>query len=343
MPLPSSARDIVQPYADDQTALTQEALGKLERASRLGATNPERWRDAIADAAADLLALQIEMVTGADDYVTALLEEQGAQVLAGPELAPEGFADMTAGGGSWLKNLIYAPISVGRTARDVGVDEARRHADLVAMSIVSTGMQDAGRAAVTAMGTSRGATRYVRMLNGKSCARCAILAGRVYKVSAFPRHDRCDCKNVPTVEDTADDWRTDPKRYFRSLSTEDQDAVFGEAAAKAIRAGADMSQVVNAYEGVTTATFAGREIQATTVGTTRRAIFGGYEVLEDGTFRKRARSELSRKVVAGDRGSNYFRAKTPRLLPDEIYALAEEFDWGREEILRQLRRFAYLL
>ncbi|WP_410633362.1 hypothetical protein [Amycolatopsis sp. cmx-4-83] len=338
MPLPSSVRDIVQPYADDQTALTHEAIGRIERASRYGATNPERWRDAIADVGEDLLALQVEMVTGADDYVTALLEEQGAPVLSGPELAPEGFADMTAGGGSWLKNLIYAPISVGRTAREVGVDEARRHADLVAMSIVSTGMQDAGRAAVTAMGTSRGANRYVRMLNGKSCPRCAILAGRVYKVSAFKRHDRCDCHNVPSVEDTADDWRTDPKQYFRSLSTKDQDDIFGEAAAKAIRAGADMSQVVNAYEGVTTATFAGREIQSTTVGTTRRAVFGGYEVLPDGRFRKRADSEL-RKV----KGSHYRRAKVPRLLPDEIFALAEEFDWDRDEILRQLRRFAYLL
>jgi hypothetical protein len=338
MPLPPSARDVVQAYADDQTALTREALGQLERASRFGATNPERWRDAIAGAAQDLLALQVEMVAGADDYVTALLEEQGAKVLAGPELVPEGFADMTAGGGSWLKNLIYAPISVGRTAREVGADVARRHADLVAMSIVSTGMQDAGRAAVTAMGTSRGATRYVRMLNGKSCARCAILAGRVYKVSAFKRHNRCDCKNVPTMEDTADDWRTDPKQYFRSLSTEDQDRIFGEAAAKAIRVGADMSQVVNAYEGVTTAVAYGRELQATTVGTTKRALFGGYEILPDGSLRKRADSELQ-KV----RGSHYRRVKTPRLLPDEIYDLAEEFGWDRDEILRQLRRFAYLL
>lgn len=327
MALPSSARDIVQPYADDQATLTQEAIARLEQASRAGATNPELWRNAIADAAPDLLALQVEMVTGADDYVTALLEQQGADVLAGPALAPEGFADMTAGGGSWLKNLIYAPISVGRTARQVGVDEARRHADLVAMSIVSTGMHDAGRAAVTAMGTSRGATRYVRMLNGKSCARCAILAGRVYKVSAFKRHDRCDCANVPTVEDTADDWSTDPRRYFRSLSTEEQNSIFGEAAAKAIRAGADMSQVVNAYDGVTTATFGGREVQATTAGTTSRGVFGGYEVLPDGTWRKRAAGEVA----------------PPRLLPDEVFALAEEFDWDREEILRQLRRFAYLL
>jgi hypothetical protein len=137
----------------------------------------------------------------------------------------------------------------------------------------------------------------------------------------------CDCANVPTVEDTADDWSTDPRRYFQSLSTEDQDSIFGEAAAKAIRAGADMSQVVNAYDGVTTATFGGREVQATTAGTTSRGVFGGYEVLPDGTWRKRAAGEVA----------------PPRLLPDEVFALAEEFDWDREEILRQLRRFAYLL
>lgn len=338
MALPPSARDIVQAYADHQTELTQEALAQLEKASNAGATDPERWRNAIADVAEALLALQVAMVDGADDYVTALLEEQGARILPGPGVDAEGFADMTDGGGSWLKNLIYAPISVGRAASEIGVDEARRHADLVAMSIVASGMQDAGRAAVTAAGVSFGADRFVRMLNGKSCARCAVLAGRVYKVSAFKRHDRCDCKNVPTVEDTADDWRTDPKAYFRSLSTEDQDRIFGEAGAQAIRDGADISQIVNAYQGVTTVTAYGREVQATTVGTTKRALFGGYEIRADGSLRKRTDAELEKRP-----GKRYRYAKAPRLLPDEIYALAEEFGWGREAILGQLRRFAYLL
>lgn len=338
MSLPSSVLDLARPYADRQTELSQEALAMLGPASRAGATSPERWRDAIADAAGDLLALQVATTSDADRFVTEVLEEQGARVLNGPEVNAEGFADITDGGGSWLKNLIFAPISVGRAARTLGLDEARRNAELVAMSIVLNGMQDTGRAAVSAAMTSRGANRYVRMLNGKSCARCAILAGRVYKISAFRRHPRCDCRNIPAAEDVADDWTTDPKAYFRQLSTQDQERIFTTAGAKAIRDGADMNQVVNARDGITTVSAYGRDVLATTTGTTKRAVFGGYEVLPDGTFRKRADSELEKLP-----GNRYRTAKMPRLLPDEIYKLAEEFAWDRDEIVRQLRRFAYLL
>lgn len=335
MPLPRSVLDLARPHADEQTALTQDALSSLAKASRVGATNPERWRDAIADAAPNLLSLQVATTADADQYVTSVLEEQGAKVLSGPEVNPDGFADITDGGGSWMKNLIFAPISVARGASNLA--EGRRLAELVAMSIVLTGMQDTGRAAVAAAMTSRGANRYVRMLNGKSCARCAILAGRVYKISAFQRHPRCDCRNIPAAEDVADDWTTDPKAYFGGLSTEDQDRIFTKAGAQAIRDGANMNQVVNARQGITTVSAYGHEVQATTVGTTRRAVFGRYEILPDGTFRRRADSELQR-----DPGQKYFRAREPRLLPDEIYQLAEEFSWGRDEVLRQLRRFGYL-
>ncbi|MFD8496328.1 hypothetical protein [Amycolatopsis sp. NPDC059657] len=338
MSLPPSVLDIARPYANRQTALAQEALAVLGPATRAGASNPTRWRNAIADAAENLLVLQVATTEDADRYVTAVLEEQGATVLAGPEVNTEGFADITEGGGSWLKNLIYAPISVAKAARTLGSDEARRNADLVAMSIVLTGMQDTGRAAAAAAMTSRGANRYVRMLNGKSCARCAVLAGRVYKIGAFRRHPRCDCRNIPAAEDVAGDWTTDPKVYFRSLSTKDQDRIFTSGGAQAIRDGANISQVVNARQGIEVATAFGQEVKATTVGTTRRATFGGYEILDDGTFRKRADSEMRRRP-----GKRNFFAKAPRLLPDEIYSLAEQFGWDRTEILRQLRRFGYLL
>jgi hypothetical protein len=64
---------------------------------------------------------------------------------------------------------------------------------------------------------------------------------------------------------------------------------------------------------MTTVTGYGRELQATTTGTTARGL-------------------------AGQRLQG-----APRLLPDEIFRLADELGWDRAETLRQLRRFAYIL
>jgi hypothetical protein len=166
------------------------------------------------------------------------------------------------------------------------------------------------------------------MLVGKSCARCAILAGRKYKSSvAFRRHKRCDCKHIPGSE-AIDDWSVDPRRYFESLTAEEQVERFGEAGAEAIRLGADMSQVVNAEKGVSVVTAYGREVLRTLEGTTRRGI-AGQRLSEEG-FKKQP-------------GNRYGYAMTPRLMPDEIFLQAERLGWDREEILRQLRRFAYVL
>ena len=79
-----------------------------------------------------------------------------------------------------------------------------------------------------------------------------------------------DCIHIPAVEDSADDARTDPIAYFRSLSGAQQDQVFTRAGAQAIRDGADIYQVVDARRGTYTA--GGRTYTRT--GTTRRGLAG---------------------------------------------------------------------
>lgn len=341
--LPSQLSDLAGRYGTATDKATKAALAALADATS-GKLSPEAWRDAIALIAPQLLDLQTQIAGLAGDYVGKALQAQNSTPASDAlDLNPAGFADLTDGGGSWMRNLIFAPNSVRDASRSLGVVEAQRRAQLVAMSIILDGMRDVSRTAVAAAMWSQGSLHYVRVLNGVSCARCAVLAGRKYRVSAFQRHPRCDCRMMPAAREPAESWTVDPKQYFHSLSTEDQEKVFTAAGARAIQDGADVSQVVNAREGVQTGMLYGREIQITTTGTTRRAVFGGYEVLEDGSFRKRPQSEFRRKVRAGDRGSRYWRPTAPRLMPDEIYRLADAFGWDRAEVLRQLRRFAYLL
>jgi len=158
--------------------------------------------------------------------------------------------------------------------------------------------------------------------------------------------------HVPAVEDTADDLRTDPDAYFRSLTREDQDKYFTTAGAQAIRDGADIGQVVNARRGarglsqpgrltdaeqrtlrggrdrgrLERVDVFGRQVLTTTEGTTVRAVAGKRLAESGGT--------------AKAKGQRYRRAKTPRLMPDAILEIAGD---DREERVRLLKRFGYIL
>lgn len=76
--------------------------------------------------------------------------------------------------------------------------------------------------------------------------------------------DSCDCVHIPAREDSADDARTDVRRYFADLSAAEQDRVFTKGGAEAIRAGADIAQVVNSRRGVYEA--GGRRFTRTNAG-----------------------------------------------------------------------------
>lgn len=149
-------------------------------------------------------------------------------------------------------------------------------------SSVGTALSDAGRSGESlAMAVRPKVRTYVRMLTPPSCSRCAILAGTTWHVEdAFERHPKCDCRNIPAAESVADDLTVDKDAYFASMSEAEQNRVFTNAGADAIRNGADMNQVVNARSGMTRAQ-SGRLIRdshglySTSSGTTRRGLYGG--------------------------------------------------------------------
>ena len=122
--------------------------------------------------------------------------------------------------------------------------------------MVLTEIADAGRGAAGVQIAARPRVGYVRMLNPPSCSRCVVLAGRFYRWNqGFLRHPRCDCKHVPTMvtdqaEAFAEGLIDDPYEAFKRMSEAEQNRVFTNAGAQAIRDGADMYQVVNARRGM---------------------------------------------------------------------------------------------
>lgn len=326
--LPPSVSEVGQTYADLQARIVASGLALLSQALRRGKSSPEAWRDAVQAIGERLLLLQVASASLADPYLNDVLEAQGADTESDTQIVPQTFADLADGGGSWLQLLVYAPNSV----REGASTDYWPRFQFVANSIVKTGIEDVGRSSVqTAMQARPAVKWYVRMLRGKTCARCAILAGRRYKSSvAFDRHRNCDCVHIPAAED-AKSWTTDTKRFFRSLSAEEQDEVFTKAGAEAIRLGADPSQVVNAHKGVWTPTAYGVQVQATLEGTTKRGIAG--KLLGEEGFAK----------TTGLKSSRYAHSRTPRLMPEEIFLQADRLGWDRVEVLRQLKRFGYVL
>lgn len=215
------------------------------------------WAQAAPQMLLGLAGAQLTAAQSSDRYVRAVLAQQGADGAPIGKVNPAALAGI-ASDGRPLDSLLRNPITVVKAGIAGGASTERSMASGVANldMIVRTQFADAGRAADhVALVAHRQATGYVRMLVGKSCSRCVVLAGRRFQWNAaFNRHPRCDCIGVPAAEDAADDVRTDPRGYFDTLSRAEQDKTFTKAGAEAIRDGADIARVVNARRGMQTAT-----------------------------------------------------------------------------------------
>jgi hypothetical protein len=265
-----------------------------------------------------------------------------------------------ASDGRPLESLLYQPAITALTGiqRGAGVARSMAGGSAVLDMIVRTQVADAGRVAdQVAMVTRPRTSGYVRMLVGRSCSRCAVLAGRWYASNAgFRRHPRCrpggDCIHIPGRENITGDERTDPKAFFNSLSPAEQDKVFTKAGAESIRLGADISQVVNARRGAAGLTTAGARLTADEAQLLRggrqvgrletRNVFGQqlFTTTEGTTARGTAGVRLGAKVDGVKTGNARYRsARAPRLMPESILQIAGT---DRGEALRLLKRYGYL-
>lgn len=302
---------------------------------------------------------QTEAARLADPYLDAVLAAEDADPAAAGRVVPSAFAGV-ASDGRPLLSLLYQPVIDWKVRLLAGqsAEDAFRGSLASALRITSTQVADAGRGATSvAMAGRRTIQGYVRVVQPPACGRCVILAGTEWGWNTgFQRHPRCDCIHLPTTliarnqhrggvrgdsfsptnrPGSAERGFISPRAYFNTLSRAEQDRVFTQAGAQAIREGADMAQVVNARRGMSTMTAYGRRVLATTEGATRR---GAFYRLERARTEERTGTRFARDRTDVRRGLPQFQLRTPRLMPEEIYRLAT----SRDEALAMLRRFGYL-
>lgn len=317
------------------------AAATARQAGRLwGQVDPQDVRGSWGELVAQLVTLLSgAQQTAAQQSEPWLQRTMGSRLPpAQGQLSPQSLSGIASDGRSLAPMLMYpgwamlAAIARGASLA-TGLAAGRAMVDL----LVRTQVADAGRAADSvAMVARPGIMGHERVVPLPACSRCIVLAGRLYRWSeGFQRHPRCDCTMEPVTED---EWHTErvdntPANLFAQMSPAEQERVFTTAGAQAIRDGADLGQVVNARRGMRTATAYGRQVQATTEGTTRRGLYGRYRIGEDGSLRQRQGSELTRRP-----GQRLRTARTPRLMPEEIYRQADD----REHAIHLLRTHGYL-
>lgn len=246
--------EVAARHAAIQQAIARRAALELARlwAEVDPAAITASWGLRLPRAAALLSAAQLAAASLADRYVTDTLDD----ATAAGRVLPSGFAGV-ASDGRPLGTLLQQPAFTALRQIGQGVTPPRglNMGAFTLDMITRTQVADAGRVAVgTAIAARPQATGYVRLVVGKTCARCLILAGRRYRWNAgFKRHPRCDCRHVPVAEDVPGDVATNPQAHFEALTAAEQDRLLGKAGAEAVREGADLAQVVNARRGIQTA------------------------------------------------------------------------------------------
>jgi hypothetical protein len=300
--------------------------------------NPQQldggWNSIAAALAESVTRSQVEAATQATPYMALVRGHDRTPAVA--DVVPEAFGGVTKDGreiGPAMFGAVTTTkkvIATGRTA-----DEAFRVGASWLATVVGSAVQDMGRQADIVAGVGSKRTYYVRVLSPGACSRCAVLAGKSSGAVPFKRHPRCRCGAWPVKKGASipDGLTGDPGAYFESLSAADQNRIFTDAGAEAIRHGADVGQVVNARRGaygigfnarVTTPTSVNRlqpvtigqrsdgtplTVYATTEGTTARGLFGR-------------------------------RSTTVRLMPEQIAVMAggDPLRW-----IELLHRYGYLI
>lgn len=266
----------------------------------------------------------------------------------GPAIVPEAFSGVTIDGRE-IGPAMFGAVTTTKTLVGRGMDAVRAFEAGAAFlsTIVKSAISDAGRQSDRVQGTAKGYTQYIRVVSAGACSRCAVLAGKGEYSKPFKRHPRCNCTSYPLTEPDGAvpaGMFASPDDYFESLSPSEQNRVFTNAGAQAIRDGADPVQVVNARRNAVgpgglverksglKAPLGydenGRRIKVYTTGegTSIRGVYGRAEY--------RRKQELIK--APGDR---YRRTTNLRLMPETIYGIAGS---DRARAVELLKQYGYI-
>lgn len=322
-----------------QQRLTLATLASTRRVwRRMGADFDQSWRHVGRDLLLVAEAAQLGAVRQGIDYLPAVLAETGQTDEPAGEVVAESLVGEAADGRS-LEGLLYGAVTEAKSA---AVTQAPGPAltrggmwlDMAMQTLVA----DAARTAVGVGIAGRPAiSGYVRMLNMPSCSRCTVLAGTWFRWNTgFLRHPRCDCRHIPSSENLAGDFRTDPRLAVQTGNVRG----LSKADRQAIDDGADVGQVVNATRGMQSVEMAGRKLKITTEGTTVRGRAGKALIAEGARLQGIEAETVTRRTRRGaeDRQVVRQRVQIPRLRPESIYREATD----RDDAIRLLKRFGYL-
>ena len=244
-------------------------------------------------------------------YVPEVLAEQGMYPRSLGRVNAAAFAGRAADGRD-LTSLLERSVVHSRSAGTL--DAGRDFLD----QVVQTELEDAHRGAIQAATVARPKAGYVRMVNTPCCKDCAVLAGKFYKANTgFLRHPNCRCFHVPT---------TDPSSQYATYPEPSEVTGLTDGERKALDAGGDWSQVVNASRGrdrTRGVRVTDRSKMTTNEGTTRRGV--AYDALGGDSRRDVRRA-----------GERVRRTTRQRLTPDAIYELSgDDVDLARRLLTQQ--------
>ena len=288
-----------------QKRLTVATLAATRRQwARMGSDWDSSFATVAPRLTAILAAAQLGSARQGAADVPEVLDEQGMSPEPVARVRPESLAGYAADGRT-LESLVS--LTLLRSKAGGSLDTGARFLDMV----VETEIADAHRASIQLATVARPRTGYVRMVNTPCCKDCAVLAGKFFRSNTgFLRHPRCKCYHLPT---------TDPGSRYATYPEPSEITGLTDGERKALEAGGDYSQVLNASRG------ASRNKMTTTEGTTRRGV--AYRAM-GGDPRRDVRQP----------GERVRRTTNRRLTPDGIYAIASD----DAEAIRLLKAHGYL-
>lgn len=233
------------------------------------------------------------------------------------------------GSGRSLSGLLDGTVTTAKESIAAGLGrEASLYAgQLYLAAMMKTALHDMSRSADLTASTAKQYTKYVRVVQPGACSRCAALAGIYQSERGFKRHPACKCSSFPVNEKVPGGFHSSPEEYFNSLSTAEQDRVFTQAGAEAIRAGADVTGVVTARRGATGVSYGQSISRQTHANSGRRLVkmqigrnvdgspIYGYATNE-GVTRRGQFGKVNRAIGSG--------AKYTRLMPETIISLTDD-------------------